>query len=96
MSSRPRAARVVQAPASPGARVRLAATLAALAETDRLILSLHLLEGLTVLEIAGTLKLKTHEVEHRRRTALAAIARKLGTGSRRAPRARSASRRRVA
>jgi DNA-directed RNA polymerase specialized sigma24 family protein len=79
VSRPPRAARPLPAPASPGARARIAATLAALAEADRLVLALHLLEDLTVLEIAGALKLKAREVEQRRRAALTAIARELGT-----------------
>jgi DNA-directed RNA polymerase specialized sigma24 family protein len=58
-------------------RARVATALAALAETDRLVLALDLLEGLTVLEIAGALKLKVREVEQRRVAALAAVTRAL-------------------
>lgn len=62
---------------------RLATALDSLAETDRVVLSLYLLEGLSVLEIAGTLKLTTREVEQRRVAALATIARELGATIRR-------------
>jgi DNA-directed RNA polymerase specialized sigma24 family protein len=79
VSRLPRAARNLPASTVPGARARIAAALAALAGTDRLVLTLHLLEGLSALEIAGALQLKTREVEQRRRAALAAIARELGS-----------------
>lgn len=59
-------------------RIRLAAALENLPEIDRLVLSLDLLEGLTVLEIAGALKLHVREIEQRRSAALTAIARELG------------------
>lgn len=79
MSRPPRAARPLPATASPDPRARIAAALEALAAADRLVLALHLLEGMTVLEIAGALKLKAREVEQRRRAALTAIARELAT-----------------
>ena len=60
------------------ARVRLSAALEALTETDRLVLSLHLLEGLHTLEIAGALHLTVREVEQRRVAALTTVARGLG------------------
>lgn len=86
-----------RAPKSPARalpdRARLAAALDALAETDRLVLSLHLLEGMSALEIAGTLRLRAREVEQRRRAALTAIARELGAG---AARRAGSARRRVA
>lgn len=59
-------------------RIRLAAAVEALAGIDRLVLSLSLLEGMSVLEIAGALKLRAREVEQRRVGALGAITRELG------------------
>ncbi len=59
-------------------RVRLLAALEALPETDRLVLSLYLLERLSSLEIAGALRLTTREVEQRRVAALTSVARELG------------------
>jgi DNA-directed RNA polymerase specialized sigma24 family protein len=59
-------------------RIRLSAALEALPEIDRLVLSLVLLEGLSVLEVAGALKLPAREVEQRRTSALLAVARELG------------------
>ncbi len=59
-------------------RVRLMAALDALPETDRLVLSLYLLEGLSPLEIAGALRLTSGVVEQRRVAALTTVARELG------------------
>ena len=68
------------------ARTRLSSALEALARTDRLVLSLLLLEGLSSLEIAGVLQLTTREVEERRVAALTTVTRELGepTAERRA------------
>jgi DNA-directed RNA polymerase specialized sigma24 family protein len=59
-------------------RTQLATALESLPDLDRLVLSLYLLEGLSVLEIAGALKLTTREVEQLRVAALATIAKGLG------------------
>ena len=81
---RPRKPSTDRAPAYPrqDARVRrtgIATALDSLPDMDRLVLSLYLLEGLSTLEIAGALKLTTREVEQYRKSALAAIARGLGS-----------------
>ncbi len=60
-------------------QVRVVTALEALSDMDRLVLSLYLLEGLSTIEIAGALKLTTRGVEQHRRSALAAIARGLGS-----------------
>lgn len=60
------------------ARKRLAAALEALPELDRLVLSLRLLDGLSVLEAAGALQVTTHEVERRMEAASRALSRQLG------------------
>jgi len=59
-------------------RVRLAAAIEALPERDRQVLVLRLVEQLTPLEAAGTLKLSVRELEHRYATTLLALARELG------------------
>jgi DNA-directed RNA polymerase specialized sigma24 family protein len=65
-------------------RVRLAAAIERLPEPQRLVLALRLLDGLTTVEAAGTLKLSAREVESRLSTALASIADDVGAGVRRA------------
>lgn len=67
-------------------RVRLAAALEALPETDRLVLSLRLLEGLSSLETAGALRISVNEVEKRMSAATARLTLELGAqpGERRA------------
>ncbi|MEY4070625.1 MAG: hypothetical protein RL721_1239 [Candidatus Eisenbacteria bacterium] len=59
-------------------RVRLAAAIEALPETDRLVLSLRLLEGLSVAETAAALKLDRREVERRTDASLGLLGRELG------------------
>lgn len=51
-------------------RVRLAAAIEALPETDRLVLSFRVLEGLSTLETAGALRVTAREVEQRMTAAL--------------------------
>jgi DNA-directed RNA polymerase specialized sigma24 family protein len=65
-------------------RVRLAAAIERLPESQRLVLALRLLDGLTTVEAAGALKLSVLEVESRFTTALDLIADDLGSGVRRA------------
>jgi len=60
------------------ARKRLAAVLDALPELDRLVLTLRLLDGLSVLEVAGALHIPAPEVDRRTRAASRALARRLG------------------
>lgn len=60
-------------------RVRLAAAIEALPQAERLILTLRLVEGLSSLEAAGTLRLKVREVEKRTASALLALAHELGS-----------------
>lgn len=60
-------------------RVRLAAAIDALPETDRLVLSMRLLEGLSTLEAAGALRLTVREVEKRMATALLVLTHELGS-----------------
>ena len=60
------------------ARVRVVAALDALPELDRLVLSLHLLEGLTPLEAAGALRLSEQELSRRTQSALRTLSRRLG------------------
>ena len=60
------------------ARVRLAAAIEALGEADRQVLVLRLVEGLSPLETAGTLKLTVRETELRFAAALQSLARELG------------------
>lgn len=59
-------------------RVRMAAAIEALPETDRLVLTLCLLEGLTLLEAAGTLQLTVRETERRMTTAMEALTLEMG------------------
>ena len=59
-------------------RRRLAVALGALPETDRLILSLRLLEGLSALEAAGALRITMREVERRTLSATRVLSRELG------------------
>ena len=61
-------------------RVRLEASLEALAETDRRVLTLRLLEGLSALEVAGALNLRRADVERRTTLALERLASELGVG----------------
>jgi DNA-directed RNA polymerase specialized sigma24 family protein len=58
-------------------RVRLAAAIEALPETDRLVLTLRLVEGLSALEAAGAMRLRVTEVEKRTASSLMALAREL-------------------
>ena len=67
-------ARVRQLPA----RVRLAAAIEALPELDRIVLTLRLLEGLSAIEAAGTMRLTAREVEQRTSSALLALSQELG------------------
>lgn len=60
------------------ARRRLAAALDALPELDRVVLSLRLLDGLSVLEVAGALHVPVSEVERRTLAASRVLARQLG------------------
>jgi len=60
------------------ARKRLAAALDALPELDRVVLSLRLLDGLSVLEVAGALHIPASEVERRTLAASRVLARQLG------------------
>lgn len=60
------------------ARKRLAAALDALPELDRVVLSLRLLDGLSVLEVAGALHVPVSEVERRTLAASRVLARQLG------------------
>ncbi|MEQ1834031.1 MAG: sigma factor-like helix-turn-helix DNA-binding protein [Candidatus Eisenbacteria bacterium] len=59
-------------------RVRMAAALEALNETDRLVLTLCLIEGLTLLEAAGALQLTVREAERRMTTAMEALTLEMG------------------
>ena len=59
-------------------RVRLAAAIETLPERDRQVLVLRLVEGLSPLETAGTLKITVRETEHRYAAALLVLARELG------------------
>ncbi len=59
-------------------RIRLAAAIEALPERDRLVLMLRLLEGLSVLETAGALRITVREVEQRSASSLVALARESG------------------
>jgi DNA-directed RNA polymerase specialized sigma24 family protein len=59
-------------------RVRLAAALEALPETDRRVLSLRLLEGLSAVETAGALNLRRADVERRTTMALESLSTELG------------------
>ncbi len=56
----------------------MAAAIEALPETDRLVLTLCLLEGLTLLEAAGTLQLTVRETERRMTTAMEALTLEMG------------------
>jgi DNA-directed RNA polymerase specialized sigma24 family protein len=58
-------------------RVRLAAAIEALPETDRLVLTLRLLEGLSSLETAGALRVTAREVEQRMTAALDLLSQEL-------------------
>jgi DNA-directed RNA polymerase specialized sigma24 family protein len=60
------------------ARRHLAVALGALPELDRQVLSLRLLDGLTLLEAAGALRLTTREVERRTESAMRVLSRELG------------------
>jgi RNA polymerase sigma factor (sigma-70 family) len=60
------------------ARKRLAAALDALPELDRVVLSLRLLDGLSVIEVAGALHVPVSEVERRTLAASRVLARQLG------------------
>jgi RNA polymerase sigma factor (sigma-70 family) len=60
------------------ARRRLATALDALPELDRVVLSLRLLDGLSVLEVAGALHVPVSEVERRTLAASRVLARQLG------------------
>ncbi len=62
-------------------RVRMAAALEALPETDRLVLTLCLIEGLSLLEAAGALKLSVRETEQRMSTAMESLALEMGVRS---------------
>ena len=59
-------------------RVRLAAAIETLTERDRQVLVLRLVEGLSPLEAAGTLKLTVRETEQRLASALTLLARASG------------------
>lgn len=59
-------------------RVRLAAALEALPETDRRVLTLRLLEGLSASETAGALNLRRADVERRTTLALTNLSTELG------------------
>ena len=59
-------------------RVRLAAALEALPETDRRVLTLRLLEGLSVVEVAGALNLRRADVERRTTMVLESLSNELG------------------
>lgn len=56
----------------------MAAAIEALPETDRLVLTLCLLEGLTLLEAAGALQLTVRETERRMTTAMEALTLEMG------------------
>ena len=58
-------------------RVRLAAAIEALPETDRLVLSLRLLDGLSMVEAAGALRLSASEIDKRTTAALLALSQEL-------------------
>ena len=60
-------------------RVRLAAAIEGLPELDRRVLELRLLEGLSALECAGTLRLSVREVERRHAAVLLLLARELAS-----------------
>jgi RNA polymerase sigma factor (sigma-70 family) len=60
------------------ARRRLATALDALPELDRVVLSLRLLDGLSVIEVAGALHVPVSEVERRTLAASRVLARQLG------------------
>lgn len=62
-------------------RVLVAAALEALPESDRLVLTLCLLEGLSTLEAAGALQVGEREVEQRMATAMEALTLELGVRS---------------
>ena len=51
-----------------------------MAETDRRVLTLRLLEGLSALEVAGALNLRRADVERRTTLALERLASELGVG----------------
>ncbi len=59
-------------------RVRVAGAIEALPERDRLVLVLRLVEGLSPLETAGTLKLTVRETEQRYSAAMREVAHELG------------------
>lgn len=69
------------------ARVRLAAAIESLPETERLVLSLRLLEGLSPIEAAGALKLEVREVELHMNSAMEVLCQDMGV---RAPLRRAA------
>ena len=59
-------------------RIRLAAAIEAMPERDRHLLMLRLLEGLSVLETAGALRITVREVEQRYAALLLGLAREAG------------------
>jgi len=65
-------------------RVRLAAAIERLPESERLVVALRVLDGLSAIEAAGALKLTTREVESRLASALETLAGELGASLRRA------------
>lgn len=65
-------------------RIRLAAAIERLPESQRLVLALRLMDGLSPIEAAGALQLTTGEVDSRFDLALESIADELGARSRRA------------
>ena len=65
-------------------RVRLAAALERLPESQRLVLALRLIDGLSPVEAGGALHLSAREVESRLSVALESVAAELGTPARRA------------
>ena len=65
-------------------RVRLAAAIEALPDSQRLVMALCLLDGLSTVEAAGALKLTAHDVESRLAAALETLAGELGSALRRA------------
>ena len=65
-------------------RVRLATAIERLPESQRLVLALRLMDGLSSIEAAGALQLPTREVDSRFALALESIAGELGAASRRA------------
>lgn len=60
-------------------RVRLAAAIERLPETQRRVLALRLLDGLSTLETAGALKLTALDVESRFTAALETLASEIGS-----------------